>query len=284
MPITSFDELLELDELGNDSFDAPASPDKGSRMFGGQFLAQAIAAAGATVDADRTIHSLHAYFLLPGDPNFPVKYFVKRVRDGRSFSHRQVVGVQDDRQLFTMTSSWNVALDGPNFFGRHMPAVPSISDSNYSYEQFCRDQMPDPDYERTVQARPMDIRYINPPKERQRCSSVEDQLMWMRINLPLSDNSTCNHAALAYLSDSTVIDHILIPHGKRWQDPDFFGTSLDHAMWFHGKCDATRWLLFEQTVEWTGTGRGLASGRLYSESGELVATCVQEGLMRFDTS
>lgn len=284
MPLTSFDELLDLEDLGNDCFNAPASPDKGARMFGGQFLAQAVAAGGSTVNADRSIHSLHAYFLLPGNPLQPVRYVVKRVRDGRSFSHRSIDAFQDDRQLFTMTSSWNVSLEGPKFFGRQVPAVPPVSQSNYSYEQFCRDQMPDPDYERTVRARPMDIRYINPPAERKVSATVEDQLMWMRISLPMSDNTTSHHAALAYLSDSTVIDHILIPHGKRWQDPDFFGTSLDHAMWFHGIGNATEWLLFEQSVEWTGNSRGLASGRLYKETGELVATCIQEGLMRLDSA
>lgn len=284
MPLTTFDELLDLEDLGNDCFSAPASPDKGARMFGGQFLAQAIAAGGSTVNGDRSIHSLHAYFLLPGNPHEPVRYVVKRVRDGRSFSHRSIEAFQNDRQLFTMTSSWNVSSDGPKFFGRQAPTVPPVTQSNYSYEQFCRDQMPDPDYERTVRARPMDIRYINPPEERKVSSTAEDQLMWMRISLPMSDCRSSHHAALAYLSDSTVIDHILIPHGKRWQDPDFFGTSLDHAMWFHGTSNATEWLLFEQSVEWTGNGRGLASGRLYTEAGELVATCVQEGLMRFESA
>ncbi|MCY3884019.1 MAG: thioesterase family protein, partial [Gammaproteobacteria bacterium] len=124
----------------------------------------------------------------------------------------------------------------------------------------------------------------NPPRARSKEDRIGDQLMWMRVNVPISNQTSSHHAALAYLSDSTLIDHILIPHGKRWQDPDFEGTSLDHAMWFHGPCNATKWHLFEQSVIWTGDGRGLATGQIYSESGQLVATCAQEGLMRFDYS
>lgn len=282
MTLSSFDALLEFNELGNDNFIGPKSPDKGKTMFGGHFLAQAMEAGARTVDADRSIHSLHAYFLRPGNTDLKVNYFVERTRDGRSFSHRRIVASQNGKEMFTMLASWSVPQQSPKYSGQEMPRVPSARDSNYSYLQFCRDQMPDPTYESMIQFRPMDIQYINPPTDRKLRTYVEDQLMWMRINIPIADRVASHHAALAYLSDSTLIDHILIPHGKRWQDSDFEGTSLDHAMWFHGSCDATTWHLFKQTVAWTGDGRGLATGQIYSESGHLVATCAQEGLMRFD--
>lgn len=284
MTLGSFDSLLDLTEKGSDIFTAPASPDKGLRMFGGQFLAQAMEAGARTVGPDRSIHSLHAYFLRPGDTMLNVDYDVERIRDGRSFSHRRVVAKQQDKEMFTMFASWSIPLSSPDYLGRTMPQVPTALDTDYSYLQFCRDQMPDPEYETTVQSRPMDIRYINPPQDRTPQSRIEDQLMWMRVNVPVGNRTSLHHAALAYLSDSTLIDHILIPHGKRWQDTDFEGTSLDHAMWFHGECDATAWHLFEQSVVWTGDGRGLTTGYIYTESGRLVATCAQEGLMRFDYS
>lgn len=284
MSLDSFDSLLDLVENNRDSFTAPASPDKGLRMFGGQFLAQAIEAGARTVGSDRSIHSLHAYFLRPGDTMLGVNYDVERIRDGRSFSHRRVVATQEGKEMFVMFASWSIPLSSPDYTGRTMPRVASAHDTQYSYLQFCRDQMPDPEYETTVQSRPMDIRYINPPQDRTPQSKTEDQLMWMRVSIPVGNRPSLHHAALAYLSDSTLIDHILIPHGKRWQDTDFEGTSLDHAMWFHGDCDATAWHLFEQSVEWTGDGRGLATGRIYTESGQLVATCAQEGLMRFNYS
>ncbi|MXW54280.1 MAG: acyl-CoA thioesterase II [Gammaproteobacteria bacterium] len=284
MTLSSFDSLLDLRENGDDNYTAPASPDKGLRMFGGQFLAQAMEAGVRTVGPGRSIHSLHGYFLRPGNTMLNVDYDVERIRDGRSFSHRRVVASQEGKEMFAMFASWSIPLSSPNYSGRSMPQVPSASASDYSYLQFCRDQMPDPEYETTVQSRPMDIRYINPPQDRTPQSRTEDQLMWMRVSIPVGNRTSLHHAALAYLSDSTLIDHILIPHGKRWQDSDFEGTSLDHAMWFHCDCDATAWHLFEQSVEWTGDGRGLATGRIFTESGKLVATCAQEGLMRFDYS
>jgi transcriptional regulator with XRE-family HTH domain len=130
-------------------------------------------------------------------------------------------------------------------------------------------------------ARPMDIRYINPPSGSRGEPVTERQLMWMKIPERLPDEPAVHRAALAYLSDSTLVDHVMLPLGLRWQDPDFQGASLDHAMWFHSPARADEWLLFEQTVETTGGGRGLASGRFFNRSGTLVATCLQEGLMRW---
>ncbi len=283
MPIQSFDELLQLQSESEDSFSAPASPDKGERMFGGQFLAQAIAAASRTVDPSRAIHSLHAYFLRPGDTELAVRYEVDHVRDGRSYSHRQVSALQQGKQLFTMLASWCVPTRSPEYFGSSMEDVPPPSECDYTYEDFCRDQMPDPEYETTVKTRPMDILYINPPRTREVGNHVPNQLMWMKISVPVSPNPSVQHSALAYLSDSTIIDHIVLPFGKRWRDEDFEGTSLDHAMWFHGDCRADQWILFEQAVEWTGIGRGFTTGKMFDQTGRLIASIAQEGLMRFTT-
>ena len=128
--------------------------------------------------------------------------------------------------------------------------------------------------------RPVDIRYINPPPPRG-TPTMEPQRMWMRIEQSLDADERVHRAGLAYLSDTTLVDHVMLPHGRRWQDADFDGASLDHAMWFHRPARADEWLLFEQLPEMTGGGRGLASGRFFNRRGDLVATCVQEGVMRW---
>ena len=250
-------------------------------MFGGQFIAQCIAAAIPSLDADRNIHSLHAYFLRPGDSSQPCQIKVENVRDGRSFSHRQMSAFQNGKELFRMFGSWSVEEKSPDFNAHTMPDVAPPEEVHYSYYQFCQDQMPDKDYLVTVKKRPMDILYINPPMNTGPVDELEDQLMWIRIVGELPDDSWRHDAGLAYISDSTIIDHIAVPHGLRWMDNDFDGTSLDHVMWFHRRCVATDWILFEQIVEWTDVGRGLATGRLRSREGDLLATCGQEGLMRF---
>lgn len=127
----------------------------------------------------------------------------------------------------------------------------------------------------------MDIRYVNPPAAPRGVSITEDQRLWMRISEPLDDDPATHATGLAYLSDSTLVDHVVLPHGQRWQDPRLVSTSLDHAMWFHRPFRADEWLLFDQRVESTGRGRGLASGRFFTEAGRLVATCMQEGLIRW---
>ena len=276
-----FAPLLDLVSIGDNRFVAPPSPDKGERMFGGQFLAQCLAAAQATVADDRQVNSLHGYFLRPGDVDLDVDLHVVEVRDGRSFSSRQVVAQQRGKELFRMLVSYQVPDESPEYMGFVMPAVPPPEEVTYTYEDFTLAQSGDDAWYGTD--RPMDIRYINPPSAVRGVPVTETQLMWMRIPEALSDAPHVHQAGLAYLSDSTIVDHIMLPLGMRWQDTGLEGTSLDHAMWFHRPARADEWLLFAQTVEATGGGRGLASGRLYSRRGELAATCVQEGLMRWST-
>ena len=284
MTLESFDQLICVRETSKGTFISSEGPETQDRMFGGQLLAQAIIAGSQRVGDERSIHSLHCYFLRPGDTSEPVEYVVDTLREGRSFSHVQMTAMQNKKPIFVMLSSWSIELEGLNFTARHMPETKSPEESPYTYRQFSHDQQADPVYDSALGSRPMDIRYINPPTSRDKQDHVEDQLMWLRITLPVSAKTSHRHAALAYLSDSTLIDHILLPHGRRWQDPDFQGTSLDHAMWFHGVSDVTQWHLFEQTVEWTGDGRGLATGRMFDLTGRLVASCAQEGLMRFDSA
>lgn len=273
--------LLTLTPDGDDCFTAPPSPDKGERMFGGQFLAQGLAAAQATVAADRRVHSLHGYFLRPGDVHEPVRLTVQQVRDGRSFSAREVIAAQHGKERFRLLASFQVPEETPVYVGAPMPTVPPPHAVTTTYDDFTLAQTGAAAW--SGSARPMDIRYINPPAAPPGVPVTETQLMWMRIGRPLGDDAAKHAAALAYLSDSTLVDHVPLPLGQRWQDAGFGGTSLDHAMWYHRSARADDWLLFAQTVEATGGGRGLASGRFYSREGDLVATCLQEGLMRWTT-
>ena len=276
-----FSSLLRLEPAAEGGFTAPASPDKGQRVFGGQFLAQCLAAAHATVDDERDVNSLHGYFLRPGDVDVPLRIAVERVRDGRSFSSRQAVAVQHGKELFRLLVSFQVPDATPEYVASAMPDVPPPEEVSYTYDDFTLAQTEESAWYGS--ARPMEIRYINPPTAPRGEAVTETQLMWMRIDEALPDTPGTHRAGLAYLSDSTLVDHIPLPHGQRWQDANFGGTSLDHAMWFHRPARADDWLLFAQTVEATGGGRGLASGRLYSRDGALAATCLQEGLMRWTT-
>ena len=276
-----FDDVIGLESIADDHFLGVKSPDQAERMFGGFLIGQALIACHRTTETDRAVHSLHCYFLRPGDTSNAVVYQVARLRDGRSFSHRQVVATQNGNEVFHMTCSFAVASESPLFVGGSAPTVAAPDEVNYTYTDFCREQMPDPDYIRDVSHRPFEIKYINPPNRFEPSDTLENQLMWMKLNCDVSENPHVHDAGVAYLSDSTLIDHITLPHGKRWQDSDFDGTSLDHAMWFHQTVRADQWLLFDQKVEWTGDGRGMASGRIYTEDGTLAATCIQEGLMRF---
>lgn len=272
-----FSELIRLQPLGDFRYAAAASPDKGARVYGGQFLAQCLAAAQATVADDRQVSSLHGYFLRQGDVDLEVELQVDCLRDGRSFSSRQVVAEQQGRELFRMLASYQVPEDSPEYSGDAMPQVPPPEAVTFTYDDFTLAETGEAAWHGSD--RPMDIRYINPPTVRG-VPVTEPQLMWMRIPETLPDSSHVHQAGLAYLSDSTLVDHVMLPLGMRWQDADLLGASLDHAMWFHRPARADGWLLFVQTVEATGGGRGLARGKMFTQQGELAATCMQEGLIR----
>jgi acyl-CoA thioesterase-2 len=160
-----------------------------------------------------------------------------------------------------------------------MPVVPPPDAVPFTYDAFALAASGAETWSGAV--RPMDIRYVNPPSTPVGVPVVEDQRLWMRIDEPLGDAPGVHSAGLAYLSDSTLVDHVVLPHGRRWQDPRLTGASLDHAMWFHRPCRTDAWLLFDQRAETTAGARGLASGRFFDRAGRLVATCLQEGLTRW---
>jgi acyl-CoA thioesterase-2 len=284
---TVFGRLVDLaiDPASPSTYIGCPGPEQLGRTFGGQFLAQGLAAAYRTVEAERRVHSLHAYFVRAGAIDQPTGYQVDVIRDGRSFAARAVTGSQGGRELFRMMASFHTPEDGFDYQpDRRYPVetVPRPDEVQVTYDDVSR-QHPDTgsgpwDGER----RPMDIRYINPPAGAEGVPVTEPQLMWLRIAGSVPPEPAANDAGLAYLADSTLVDHVMLPHGYRWQDARLTGTSLDHAKWFHRPVCADPWLLYDQRVEHTGGARGLATGRFYSGEGELLATCSQEGLMRWE--
>jgi len=278
-----FLDLIDLRAGDNPtSFVGSSAPERGGRVYGGQFLAQAVAAAYETIDDNRRIHSLHAYFLRPGNIDEPTRWEVDVVRDGRSFATRTVTGQQHDREVFHLVASFHVPEEGFEYqptLDRVIDDLPPPDRVETSYVDFSHQQ---PGFDPTSwfgQDRPMEIRYINPPAPD--TATDQPQLTWTKLTESLPTEPRLHDAGLAYLADATLVDHVLLPHGQRWHDPRLTGASLDHAMWFHAPVRADEWLLYDQRVAATGGARGLATGRFYTRTGDLVATCVQEGLIRW---
>ena len=178
-----------------------------------------------------------------------------------------------------MMISYQVLEEGDEYVSEEMPDVPAPESVSLTYNEFSRLNGETEDWD--GESRPMDIRYINPPETPLGQPVLEPQRMWLRIPEQLGDEWPIHFSGLAYLSDSTLIDHVVLPHGRRWQDPALNGASLDHAMWFHRRTRADEWLLFDQGVITTGNARGFAQGRLFDQGGRLVASCVQEGMIRW---
>ena len=277
-----FSKLMDLRNNGDDRFIAPAAPDRSLRTYGGQFLAHSLRAAQLTVDSDRYIHSTHSFFLRAGDVDAETTLEVTRVRDGRSFSQREVLALQDGREMFRSILSFHVPEPGLEWAPAVQIDVPPAAAVPLSYPDFWETMLPPEQVPWPGRDRPMEIRYINPPTAQAGEAITDPQLMWMIMREPLQDDRDLHDVALAYLADATLIDHVMLPHGYRWQEAKLTGASLDHAMWFHRPTSVDRWLLYDQRVESTGGARGLASGRFYTEGGQLIATCMQEGLMRWD--
>ncbi len=278
--MTVFSDLVHLKQTGDDRFQAPTAPESTGRMYGGQFLAQGLAAACLTTDDDREVHSLHAYFLRAGSVEAPLDVEVDRVRDGRSFSAREVKLLQEGKELFRMMVSFHVPEDGDEYTAETMPDVPSPDSVATTYTEFSFANGEAPDWDGA--ARPMDLLYINPPDAPPGVPVTEPQRLWTRISEALPADPAIHKAGLAYLSDSTLVDHTVLPQGRRWQNQALNGASLDHAMWFHNSVKADDWLLFDQHVIATGHARGSAQGYFYDQKGRLIASCVQEGLIRWE--
>lgn len=275
---------MDLRADGEDVFVAPPSPDRGLRTYGGQVLAQSLGAAQQTVPDDRPVHSIHSYFLKAGDAAKPIELRVDRVREGRSFSQCHVVAVQDGAEVMRSLVSFHVPEEGLEWEEPiTIDVAPPNNEQPYiDYSDVIESVLPIDEHPWPGRDRPMDVSYINPPTALDGTPLIEPQLMWMRVHGPLGDDRALNDAGLAYLADLGMNPVILLPHGYSWRDDRVTEASLDHTIWFHRPAKADDWLYYRQRAESTSGGRGLASGRFYDLDGHLVATCMQEGLMRWN--
>ena len=255
-------KLLDLEPLEVDLFRGASPETNLQRVFGGQVAGQALVAAGRTVDGDRRVHSLHAYFLRPGDPTRPIIYEVDRSRDGRSFTTRRVVALQHGRQIFTMSASFQTPEDGIE----HQLPMPVSTDP---------ETLPVIDGPEARAWSSIDLRFVPHSDD-----NPMGQQVWLRAAEALPDDPLTHVCVLAYASDLTLLSSTIRPHDiSRW-DRNLKMASLDHAMWFHRPFRADEWLLYDQSSPAATGGRGLASGRIFSAGGALVASVVQEGLVR----
>ena len=279
-------DLLDLEPIEVNLFRGVSPDDDRQRVFGGQVAGQALVAAGRTVEAGRTVHSLHAYFLRPGDPAAPIVYEVDRIRDGRSFTTRRVVAIQHGQAIFNLSASFHVDEPGPEH-QRPMPDVPDPESLPTFEERMAphRDEL-GPWYDRP---RPIDIRHVGPnPLERRPAEPASATAtdppagqVWLRADGELADDFLLHACVVAYASDLTLLDTTLAPHGLSiWSAPGIMLASLDHAMWFHRRFRADEWLLYDQDSPVACGARGFARGSLYTRSGQLVVSVVQEGLVR----
>ncbi len=249
------------------------------RIYGGQVLAQAVASANHTVDPERGLHSQHAYFLRPGDPKLPVQLEVELARDGGSFSSRRVVASQRGKPILVSSLSYQKSSRGEDWQSA-MPELPGpeglvshrqkrIEQGNLD-EDFMITSGLDLEMRRVVQPAPTDS-----PRETPRLAG------WIRTTAPLADDPRLHQTVLAYMSDTMLLDVCLSIHGKRYDDPELQIASLDHALWLHAEFRADEWLLHVAEAERVSGGRSLARGRFYTRAGKLVATTMQQGVMRY---
>ncbi|MBX6355056.1 MAG: acyl-CoA thioesterase II [Micromonosporaceae bacterium] len=277
-------ELLDLEVLGgaggNRRFRG-TSPQVGmQRVFGGQVAGQALVAAGRTVDPRRQVHSLHGYFVRPGDTSVPIEYEVENIRDGRSFSVRRSVARQHDQVIFFMSASFHQPEPGlehqaPGPVGVPAPdQLPTVADRLARY--------PDRLEIWNVVPRPIDVRYVGEPgwvAPGDRPAETR-QRVWLRIDGKLPDDPLLHACALTYASDLTLLDSVLAVHGEVWGPGGMIGASLDHAVWFHRRFRADEWFLYDCWSPSASGARGLATGRMLTVDGRHIATAVQEGLLR----
>jgi acyl-CoA thioesterase-2 len=271
--------LLDLERIEDDIFRGVSPAESPVRVFGGQVAGQALIAAGRTVPADRRVHSLHAYFIRPGDPSIPIVYEVDRIRDGRSFTTRRVTAVQRGKAIFALSASFQLDEEGMEH-SEPMPDVPP-PDSLPSYAERVA-PLGELLQERLLRPRPIDLRYVTEPAWLSRAAGPRDarNQVWMRADGTLPDDQLLHVCVLTYCSDMTLLDSVLARHGVYWGLDDVNGASLDHALWFHRPFRADEWVLYDCTSPTASGARGLATGRFFTQSGAHIATVVQEGLLR----
>ena len=275
-PTSELSQVLDLEPIELDMFRGRTPARGGGRIFGGQVVAQALAAAYRTIEG-RLCHSLHSYFIRAGDPSIPILYKVERARDGASFTTRRVIAIQHGRQIFNLSASFQV----PETGFVHQAEAPSAPDpeSLLNEEQLrALDPRPRDDDRKPW---PIELRPVDPGPRHPVVARGPEYSLWFRARTDTGDDIATNQCVLAYASDMSLMDSSLRPHAVDWDDGRLQAASLDHALWFHEPCRFSDWHLYVQDSPSASGARGFNRGAIYSQDGRLVASAAQEALIRY---
>lgn len=279
--LTELLALLELEKIEENIFRGRSQDLGFGNIFGGQVLGQSLSAAFQTVPQDRGVHSMHTYFMRPGDPKMPIVYQVDPIRDGKSFTTRRTVAIQKGRAIFLMSASFQAAEEG---FAHQDdppdPPGPQGLDSELDLARQVSDKIPEPLRAKLTCDRPIEIRQVAPTNPFAPRKSAPDNYVWFKTIDRLPDDPAVHKYMLAYASDFCLIGTSLKPHGKTFWDPRMQVATLDHAIWFHREFRVDEWLLYEMHSPSASASRGLNLGNIYTHDGRLAATVAQEGLIR----
>ncbi len=272
--------LLQLEQLEVDLFRGTQARTERQRVFGGQVAAQGVVAATHSVEGEFVLHSLHSYFLRPGDTTVPIVYDVERIRDGRSFATRRVSACQHGRPIYYMTANFQIPESGLEHQDR-MPEVPG-PEQGLPLVDLARQRGAETGEHWEREWSGLDVRYVGVtgrgiPEDPEHPARAR---LWIKVDGTLSDDPTTQTAAFTYASDLTLLGAALVPHGLDIASPRLQPASLDHTIWFHRPFRADEWWLYDQFSPFAGGARGLALARVFTQSGVLVATVAQEGLIR----
>jgi len=275
-------ELLKLEKIEENIFRGRSQDLGFGNIFGGQVLGQALSAASQTVDASRSAHSLHAYFLRPGDPTKPIVYEVDCIRDGKSFTTRRVVAIQKGRAIFSMSTSFQIEEEGFEHQAS-MPDVPGPQEIKSEVEMALtvKDKIPLSIRDKVLCAKPIEIRPVNPINPFSPTKEKPERYVWFKTIHKMPDDIAVHRYLLAYASDFGLVATALYPHGHTFWERAMQVASLDHAMWFHRDFRIDEWLLYAMESPSASKARGLSHGNIFTQDGRLVASTTQEGLIRY---
>ncbi|TGT82693.1 MULTISPECIES: acyl-CoA thioesterase II [unclassified Mesorhizobium] len=273
--------ILDLERLEHNLYRGRSPQVEWQRVFGGQTIAQALVAAQRTVEQDRFVHSLHGYFMRPGDIKVPIIYEVDRIRDGGSFTTRRVLAIQHGQAIFSLEASFQVdekGLEHQFALPDDVPPPEGLKTQRQLLE--TADRVPEAVRRFWARERPLELRPVNLQHYESRDKLPPRQNVWIRLAGPVPDDRALQSVLLAYLSDMTLLDTSTFAHGRGLFDPDIQAASLDHSMWFHRPHSLDGWLLYAQDSPSSSGSRGFSRGTLYARDGTLIASMAQEGLIR----
>jgi acyl-CoA thioesterase-2 len=273
--------ILDLERLEHNLYRGRSPQVEWQRVFGGQTIAQALVAAQRTVEPDRFVHSLHGYFMRPGDIRVPIVYEVDRIRDGGSFTTRRVLALQHGQAIFSLEASFQVdekGLEHQFALPDDVPPPEGLQTQRQLLEK--AERVPEAVRRFWARERPLELRPVNLQHYESRDKLPPRQNVWIRLAGPVPDDRALQSVLLAYLSDMTLLDTSTFAHGRGLFDPDIQAASLDHSMWFHRPHSLDGWLLYAQDSPSSSGSRGFSRGTLYARDGTLIASMAQEGLIR----